>query len=216
MKAKNYFLIMLITFAIIGAALAAVGPREDTATASTRGTGTTEGGAESTGTGEMESSQGDSPGEPMLISANPAGFMCSEEATMRDRVRCRTRLAAENENDYLPEECRAMEGDDRGHCVEDYRKVRSCWDLRGTRDRVACVRQNLGAPEDLQKEKVSCDEKLDSEKDACLNNLKAKAYGVIKFRFYNLEERAERLKEMDVKDEWEAFKEQARTQVSAQ
>ena len=115
---------------------------------------------------------------------------------MRDRVRCRTRLAAENENDYLPEECRAMEGDDRGHCVEDYRKVRSCWDLRGTRDRVACVRQNLGAPEDLQKEKVSCDEKLDSEKDACLNNLKAKAYGVIKFRFYNLEERAERLKEM--------------------
>jgi len=207
---KKYAAILIISLFIVGAVglvMAVVGPDPGTeesmrqqAEAESASSSSSSSGSSSGGGGGSSSSSGGGTGgagssglSPMLTSENAKNVTCSNLTTVRERIRCRIRLAAANEINYLPEECRAMAGDERARCIEDYKKVQTCWSLRGTRDRVACVREKFGLLGNLSQEKISCDEKIDSEKTACLNNLRAKAYGIIKFRLYNLEERAESL-----------------------
>lgn len=113
---------------------------------------------------------------------------------------------------YLPEECRAMRGTSalaqevaRRGCIERYRNLRPCWAKPIGPERLACVRGVLGIS-DFRAERQRCEAiplprgiTLDFQpgpRVQCLADLRAKTYPYITFRFYDLEERAEGLREL--------------------
>ncbi|MDO8599775.1 MAG: hypothetical protein Q7S02_06745, partial [bacterium] len=157
---------------------------------------------------------------PVTISPLPAGrgkvnapapkLVCGNLTTLAERVTCRLGLSEEAldrelETQYFPEECRASpEGRKRTSCVERYRNLRPCWAKPIGAERLACVREVLGI-RDLQTERKTCDT-MPAETDPrsdfqlsprteCLFFLRERAHPYVTFRFYDLEERAEGLKE---------------------
>ncbi len=59
--------------------------------------------------------------------------------------------------------------------------------------RFSCAKQVLGLAEPVASQKKICDEKEDGEKIQCMAVLQYKTHLMIKFRIYDLEERAEEL-----------------------
>lgn len=117
---------------------------------------------------------------------------------MRERVRCRLELspnglARDLELEYLPEECRFSPAGSpaRAQCVELYKSFRPCWRLAVGPERSECARKIIVLPENLKEQAATCRQRFAPE--ACLNELRQKAYSLIKFRFYDLEQRAENL-----------------------
>lgn len=109
-----------------------------------------------------------------------SSLKCYNLGAIKERVACRLGLS---DNDlrnelkiaYLPEECRALSNDaDKEDCVMIYSKSQQCWTLP-INQRSNCLRQILD-----------------------IKDLKKKAYTLIKFRFYDLEERAEMLYEKNL------------------
>lgn len=126
--------------------------------------------------------------------------MCNDLPTLQERVRCRlalpeAELERQQEIQYLPEECRTI-GDSaaREQCVELYRKLQACWEFPVGPERISCVKKiiKLG---DVATEAAACDRLPNNETADCRNTLRSKVWSVIKFRFYDLEERAEELLE---------------------
>lgn len=123
-----------------------------------------------------------------------ASLKCHNLATIKERVECRLGLSGadlnhELEISYLPEECRAMGRDkDKEECVLLYSSSQKCWKQPIGPKRAECLNQVLEI-KDLKKEKESC------ASPSCFGQLKRKAYSLIKFSFYDLEERAEKLYE---------------------
>ena len=133
------------------------------------------------------------------------GLKCGHLSTVRERVDCRLKLERdelyeENELLYLPEECRALEGDEQDKCIENYQKTQRCWKFPVGDARINCVKENLKL-KTLKEEKESCKNKTGDERKICVNDYKKKAFDLVKFRFYDLEERAEELKEKEIADE---------------
>lgn len=131
-------------------------------------------------------------GSCAYVSDMLASLKCHNLATMKERVGCRLGLAdADLKKDlqiaYLPEECRALSSDaEKEDCVLLYSKSQQCWSLPIGSSRNNCLIKILDIG-DTGKEKQSC-------KDAaCVATLKKKSYALIKFAFYDLEERAEGL-----------------------
>lgn len=123
------------------------------------------------------------------------GLKCGNLATLKERVSCRIELEEEGQEKelelhYMPEECRALSGSERGICIARYKSVQECWKFPVGDKRVSCAKRsmNLGI---MQEEKETCDKLAGEEKSACVRDLKNKAYSLIKWRFYDLEERAE-------------------------
>ncbi len=127
-----------------------------------------------------------------FTSASPERtFLCADLLSMFDRVKCRLSLSpSERENElkvvYLPEECRALQ-EKRNKCIALYDSLQKCWKFDGEA-RINCVKNEIRSG-DIKEEKNKCKD------DACLSTLKEKVYSLIKFRFYNLEEKAERMLE---------------------
>ena len=121
---------------------------------------------------------------------------CGNLISMKERVTCRLSLTSTEQQEelavqYLPEECRAFSSDtEKERCIGQYNKVQSCWQIPPGDDRIDCVKQKLDMRE-LRLEKAQCENKSSNEKANCLHALKEKSYAVIKFRLYDLEERAE-------------------------
>lgn len=119
---------------------------------------------------------------------------CSSLSSVSDRVRCRLRLtdevlSSEIQIQFLPEECRTIPSiAQRETCVQQYATVQKCWIHQGE-DRVSCVKKSLRVG-DIASQKRNC--KGDQK---CLTNVKNRVYQLIKWRFYNLEERAEEMLE---------------------
>ena len=123
-----------------------------------------------------------------------SGLKCGNFDVLRERVRCRLNLESEEiekelELQYLPEECRDLSGNEKGICIARYKSVQSCWKFSGN-ERISCVKRqiNLGR---IQDEKEACNKKTGQERAACVIGAKNKVYSLIKWRFYDLEERAE-------------------------
>ena len=110
-------------------------------------------------------------------------LQCGDKTDLRERVACRLKLAPsgiarELEIEYLPEECRAIPtgSSDRGLCIARYKSLAPCWAKAVGLDRDICAKEVL---------------KFDA---AATPEAKRQAtYGMIKFRFYDLSERAEDL-----------------------
>ncbi len=123
-----------------------------------------------------------------------SSLKCHNLGAIKERVACRLSLSDADLNNeleiaYLPEECRAMGKDkDREECVLLYSASQKCWKQQIGSKRTECLNQLLEI-KDFRKEKESC------SNPSCFAQLKKKAYALIKFNFYDLEERAEKLYE---------------------
>jgi len=120
---------------------------------------------------------------------------CLELKTVKGRVSCRLDLDKEEQKEelelyYLPEECGAVYFTPRKQCIERYNSVQECWQFPIGNARISCVKRvmNLGT---LLEEKKACGELTGKEKSVCVRELKNKVYNLIKWKFYDLEERAE-------------------------
>ncbi len=133
------------------------------------------------------------------------GLKCGNLASREERVRCRLNLedeeyARENELLYLPEECRGLSGDRRNRCINIYKKTQRCWQFPVGESRLQCVRENLNLGRSLSTEIKNCDSR-GTERAQCISDTREKIFDLVKFRFYDLEERAEGLKEKGLVNE---------------
>ena len=83
----------------------------------------------------------------------------------------------------------------RQECINYYKSYQPCWQLPAGKERFSCARNvlKLGPViSDLVKE---CRGKTGQDQVQCKRELKDKAFDLIKFRFYDLEQRAEALGE---------------------
>ncbi len=120
-------------------------------------------------------------------------FLCHDMETLRERVGCRLALTeeqryTESRVNFLPEECRALVSVERDECINTYDNVQKCWKYPEGEARVNCVRGVIGFT-NLEDEKRKCAETSDAA--ACIEKIKKNIFTLIKFRFYDLEERAE-------------------------
>lgn len=96
----------------------------------------------------------------------------------------------------MPEECRALSDRDQAEaCEERYESFRPCWNLPAGEERFACARSVLKLGPLVSEEVKNCKSLLGTERANCAQNVKTKVYDMIKFRLYDLEQRAERLGE---------------------
>lgn len=122
-------------------------------------------------------------------------LQCGNKTDLRERVACRlnlTPLAMSRELaiQYLPEECRALTDTiEQTACIERYRSYQPCWGFASTEERVSCARDILQLQENIADDIAAC------ESTECLIDLQDRVYQLIKFRFYELEERSEELAE---------------------
>ena len=127
-----------------------------------------------------------------------SSLKCHNLGTMKERISCRLGLSdkdLENELEiaYLPEECRSITfAGDKEECVLLYSRSQQCWGLAIGNERNNCLK-NLMKVKDLKEDRKNC--KNDNQ---CINSLRKNAYALIKFGFYDLEERAEWLYEKGI------------------
>ena len=120
---------------------------------------------------------------------------CANLKIIKERVSCRLGQEKEEQEEelrlyYLPEECAALSGTSRGICIARYKSVQTCWKFPVGEDRVSCVKKAIRL-EAIQEEKEKCGKLNGENKSVCVTEIKNKAYNLIKWRFYDLEERAE-------------------------
>jgi hypothetical protein len=114
---------------------------------------------------------------------------CSDLPTMRERIACRIKLTRENELNYLPEECRVLTGLERAKCINNYKNTIICFNKESDEERVNCARRAIGLQiATIQQARSDC-----KGNQTCLNELKEKVFTLIKFRFYNLEYKAQEI-----------------------
>lgn len=130
-------------------------------------------------------------------------LMCADMITLEDRVRCRLNLPEEvaqrqNQLRYLPEECKAIDDiSSKDDCIQRYKASSICWKDQPLGDkRFTCGRQIIGLKDSLQDDIQECRNKED--KSSCFQDLKEKVFIMHKFKFYDLEERAEELLEKGI------------------
>lgn len=115
---------------------------------------------------------------------------------MRERISCRLNLneaglQRELELEYLPEECRSFtEIEKRQSCIQLYKGFLPCWKQDSLRQRIDCAASVVGLSGTVSEEVSQCGGQL-----SCVEKVRGKVYSMIKFRLYDLSERAEELME---------------------
>lgn len=128
-------------------------------------------------------------------------LQCGNKTTLRERIFCRLNLAPagmvrELEIEYLPEECRAAaDSAQRQACIARYKSYQPCWSVPAGESRFACARDILRLGPMASEEVKNCQGQTGSEQVACKAAVREKVFRMIKFRLYDLEERAEQLAE---------------------
>lgn len=126
-------------------------------------------------------------------------LQCGDKATLHDRIACRLNLAPEGaaqelKIQYLPEECRtAANAAEKNECIARYKSYAPCWNLPAGEGRFACARQVLNLGQSVADEAKQCQGKVGPGRASCEQGLKEKVLYMVKFRFYDLEQRAEDL-----------------------
>ncbi len=120
---------------------------------------------------------------------------CGDSQSLNERVNCRLKLPKTELNkelsiQYLPEECRALGTDgEKEECVKTYANSQPCWSKPVGEMRQACLKRLFNV-NDIRVQKTNCG--TDTE---CVNSLRRNVHSLIKFRLYDLEERAEAMLE---------------------
>ena len=134
----------------------------------------------------------------VVVEENGKKLKCGGYLDIAYRVKCRLLLREEQTDEYenfFPEECKARNDPvDQEQCLQVYKAVQECWDFPNGPSRIACVKRQLKLGEILT-ERANCNALDAGKRENCNQELRDKAYGLIKFRLYNLEEEAEELME---------------------
>src|SRR5258708_6981184 len=129
-------------------------------------------------------------------------LQCGDKTALRDRISCRLNLAPagvarELEIQYLPEECRSLSSkSDQETCEERYKSYKPCWNIPAGQARLDCARGILMLGPVISQEIETCQGKSGTGRVACIAGVKEKVFSMIKFRFYDLEQRAEKMGEL--------------------
>ena len=116
---------------------------------------------------------------------------CSELSSIQERVPCRIKKINQGEEtEFNPEECRSFVGTKKDSCLQTYSAAQSCWSTDKNDERIGCIKKFLKISS-INEEKDKCSKLENTEKTQCISSLKEKVFTIAKFRFYNLEERAE-------------------------
>ncbi|MBI5392431.1 hypothetical protein HZA96_01055 [Candidatus Woesearchaeota archaeon] len=132
------------------------------------------------------------------ISEMLSQLKCNQFSKMQDRVACRLELTEEEQVEqlqlqYLPEECRPLANfDEKEECVNTYAKLQKCWKYPVGDARINCVKEEIGI-KSISAAKQTCVAKEGAYKGQCMQTVNKKIYWLVKFRFYDLEKRAEEL-----------------------
>lgn len=124
-------------------------------------------------------------------------LQCGNLGQMRERILCRLNLAPagvarELQIQYLPEECRALAATaEQNECISYYKSYQPCWSMPAGTGRFACARSVLKLGPIVSQEVQTCRGKTGTEQVQCKAELREKVFDFIKFRFYDLEQRAE-------------------------
>ncbi len=124
-------------------------------------------------------------------------LQCGNMKTLSERISCRLKLAPagvtrELQIQYLPEECRVIaNAAERKECIARYKSYQPCWSLPQGEGRFECARKVLKLKASVTDEIQAC--RTDANPSKCRTDLKEKVLYMIKFRFYDLEQRAEDL-----------------------
>lgn len=131
--------------------------------------------------------------EPAAVSVVAVDYtaeVCHDLETLEERIECRLIKGADALKDepFMPEECRAIDDDkEQVGCVEKYEDLYPCWDKPGGQERISCVKEILGLPQEIQ----HVDEMCGAGMEYCRGNYIEAVYSLIKYRFYDGEERVE-------------------------
>ncbi len=110
---------------------------------------------------------------------------CGSFGTARERLKCRIELPDDREYDYEPEECRATaDATARGQCNSWYKATQKCFELPDDAGRFACARKALGVSS-VRESIAAC-----NGDSRCIGPARSVAFALVKFRFYDLEERS--------------------------
>jgi len=126
-------------------------------------------------------------------------LQCGNKTTLRERALCRLKLSPagvvrELEIEYLPEECRTVTDKTvRASCIAAYKAYKPCWSKSVGEERFGCARSVLKLGPILSDAVKTCQGKTGDAQAACKREVREKVFSMIKFRFYDLEERAEEL-----------------------
>ena len=132
-----------------------------------------------------------------IQTVDESGFKCGDSTTMKERIKCRINLVQENELNYLPEECRALSGLEKATCINNYKSTNRCFQQTTDSNKLNCARIAVGLQvANIQQNRDAC-----AGNQTCMTDLKTKVFTLVKFRFYNLEEKAEKLKERGVSED---------------
>ncbi|MBI5728844.1 MAG: hypothetical protein HY983_01175 [Candidatus Magasanikbacteria bacterium] len=128
----------------------------------------------------------------------PTPTLRCDQETMKERIQCRLGLNEEEEEQelaiqYLPEECRTLMSGEQETCIDRYKALRSCWEKPVGVGRSACAAAALGIKKNLATDLKQCLKQTGVERKVCQAAVKAKGFALIKFRLYDLSERAEGL-----------------------
>lgn len=141
---------------------------------------------------------GSSGGSVPAVKVKPSAptLRCGYLAKLRERVACRLRLsepelAEELAIQYLPEECRALTSGAQEACLARYRALQSCWEKPAGIPRTTCAVKVLGITGKRGAMFKQCTKKIGPARAICQREGRDKVYALIKFRLYDLSERAE-------------------------
>ncbi len=115
--------------------------------------------------------------------------------TLKKRVRCRlqlteAQLAQEQALLYFPEECRVLEDSKQLSCIDRYKSLLPCWQKPVGPARSRCAAQKLKLGDSAFVALKQCMIKT-GDRRICQSSLIDPVSSLIKFRFYDLSERAE-------------------------
>ncbi len=133
---------------------------------------------------------GGSGGGDVRITPSPTVAPLCEQTALRERVKCRLSVKAEDTLPYVPEACRTLASGNKAACVAKYNLIQPCRRLDSDENRVACVKQKLQLHTISEEKTPAC-----LQNAACRERLKGKVFDVVEFRIYNIEERAEAYRE---------------------
>ncbi len=126
-------------------------------------------------------------------------LQCGDKTDLRDRIYCRLNLAPagiarELQIKYLPEECRAIpDATEQKDCIAKYKSYQPCWNIPDGDTRFACAQNVLKLGPVISDEVKTCQGMTGAAQKTCKADLRDKVFYMIKFRLYDLEQRAEQL-----------------------
>ncbi len=99
---------------------------------------------------------------------------------------------------YLPEECRPLTSGKKETCVARYRALQPCWKNPVGLERSRCAAEKLELKGTIAAQLKECLKKQGADRAVCQAAVRDKVFAMIKFRLYDLSERAEDLIEKGV------------------